>query len=345
MSATVSPVEVSAPEQTRQAMPSEPGAEVYQEGQKSLKDPKAKPPIKRQNSPVGPKAMADKLKAAIDAQNAAKNPPEAPVAPQKEAAEAPVPAKNAPPAKSGAEDLLAQYIAEQQKAQKAAEEATKRETAAAAREAAAKALLEQANAKTKQLENATENPVEFISQLGWTEEEWKNFLTSGGKLTSEQKKLREMAKQQAALEKKLADMQASQQQQQQAVEYQSQLQTINQGMSKYPITSRLGGAVEVLKMVEANKRQGKHMSWEQAAGQLEAMYKTNLTNLLKEQEVSATLGLNSVEKPKSDSAAQKVPTTLGRQTAGTSAPSQRPSPKDWTAKKKLYLELLAAQRS
>jgi hypothetical protein len=210
---------------------------------------------------------------------------------------------------------------------------------AAADKAVAEAATKSAevDAKYKKLSLAKSNPAEFMAELGFTESEWTEFWTTGGKLSPEQQRVREIEKQNVEMRKQFEDFQNQLKQKDQQAALAQEVSNINIVLQEYPLVAKASNPAMVKQeALRISAQEGNRMvTWKEAAESLNTKAKTDLQGWLKDPKIADMLGL-SVSKPSTTSAAS--PSTLGRQTAPTTkSGSEKINPRDWSAKKAAYL--------
>lgn len=217
-----------------------------------------------------------------------------------------------------------------------------------AEKAEAARVKAEAEAAAQKLKLATKDPLEFLAQTGFTEDDWKEMLANGGELTPERKFKREIEKQQKEMAAQLEAMKGELAKKDAEARAAAETATIAAGLKDYPAVSRLGGAPAIReRMAQMQKQMGQAVSWDQAATLMEAEFISGLKATLQDPAIAAKLGMtnkSSANKPQSEQAAPKTPTTLGRQTAPTTGAQSKPNPKDWAAKKAAYIAMLKAQQ-
>lgn len=242
-----------------------------------------------------------------------------------------------PAAGPSMEELLKTYDARRSEAEGFAKQAAEREASAVAREAAAKA-------REDELLGAARDPIEFLSKIEWTEDQWRDFLAGGGKpdpVKDELKSMREQLKAESAkreaLEKSLSDREVNARRAQEDAQ-------IVQSTQKLPFSKSLSNPAMVRQRMGELKAKNQPATADHALQSLESEFKTGLMSLLQNPEIAAMLG-SSVNKPNSNQAAAS-PRTLNSNFASSSPTSDtsRPKPMDWKAKKALFLAELARSR-
>lgn len=255
-------------------------------------------------------------------------------APQAPAA-APVAVQAPVAAPTQAPDAVAMALAKFEAQQKAAGEAQARA------EAQIKAAEDRAAAVAQQeaeLKASLENPLDFIARQGMSEDEWKAFLTNGATWSPEQKKIRELEKQNRDIMARFESMEKARVQAEAQARASAEAAALP--MKDFPLLSRMGGVQHAQQVRERMQQQtGAQITLAQAAQHLENDFRTNLARLLKDSDVAGILGIN---QPKQSVAPAASSPTLGRNQAPSSAVN-KPNPRDWEAKKRAYLEILRQQ--
>jgi coenzyme F420-reducing hydrogenase alpha subunit len=227
------------------------------------------------------------------------------------------------------------------KAQEAHTATEKRIAAAEKKEAEAQAALQR-------LDWARSNPIEFMTEAGMSQEEWKAFLANGGTLSPEQKRTR-------ALEKELADTRAQMQQfmKEQDAYRLRQARDMEAAqfvsvMSNYDLVTRMGGIDAVQNKRTFLEQQSKQkVTLKDAAEALEQEYHHGLSALLKDPKVRSKFNLD-VNTSDAGPVASKTPRTLNQKVAPSTPPANSGSqkgPPDWAARKAEYLRRTASERS
>lgn len=285
--------------------------------------------------------MAAKKAALIEALRAERGvaaPVASPVPQPVEQAAIPEQSKAAPaaPAIDPVAKWQAEYMAKQAELAALESRAKAAQAEAAVREAAAAEKL-------KKLELSAANPVEFLAEVGMTEAEWSEFLTSGGKLTPEQKRVREVEKANQALQAQVKQLMEQTTKSQQEMMARLEAEKFQTKMADFAIVPHVGG-VDLVRQKAAELG----VSYEQAAKNIEDHWINGLSNVLKDPKVRAKLGLDiSAPKPQTESAGQSPSTLNGSVTSPTTgSTASRPAPTDFEAKRKLLIQrLMEAQGS
>lgn len=242
----------------------------------------------------------------------------------------------------GADDALQKRLADFDKKQQGLAEQEQRLTAL---KADAEQRAADAEKKIKDLELALADPLDFMSKVGMTEAEFKAFLGQGGTLTAEQRRLRESEKANAALQKRLEDLERKQQQGQAQIAEQMEVAEFKGQLDNYKLLKRMGGMQAVLqKRAQLQAQLGQPVTLRQTAEGLEKQYHQSLSGLLQEDEIRSTFNLSTVKQPNGSQAA--TPKTLnGNFASATQAASaQKPKWNDWAAKRALAIKAMQADR-
>ncbi len=240
-----------------------------------------------------------------------------------------------------------QWMQQQQALKDAEQRVREATTAAEKRRADAEMAEARAAEKLKKMELAMSNPAEFMSEAGMTQDEWNAFWANGGKLSPEQKRMREMEAKMASYADKLA-----------AIEHQAQTERLNSArrledaeftasLKDYTFLPEVGGINAVRNKQSQLMAQTKGpVTLKAAADALEREVQEGLGGMLKKQHILAKLGLATASNQPPAKPATKA-TTLTARTAGDSTPkgSTVKGPLDWAGKRARYLERLASDRA
>ena len=227
------------------------------------------------------------------------------------------------------------------KAQEAGNATEKRIAAAEKKEAEAQAALQR-------LDWARSNPIEFMTEAGMTQDEWKAFLANGGTLSPEQKRMRAM---EAELKESRAQMaKFMQEQEQYRLRSQRDMESAQfvGVMSNYELVTRMGGMDAVQnKRTFLEQSTNQKVTLKDAAEALEKEYHSGLSALLKDQAVRSKFGLD-VNTSDAGPVASKTPRTLNQKVAPSTPPAStapQKGPPDWAARKAEYIRRTAQERS
>lgn len=201
-----------------------------------------------------------------------------------------------------------------------------------------------AQKRIKDLELALADPIDFMAKVGMTEAEFKAFLGQGGTLTAEQRRLREVEKNNKELRDKLDGLVKQQQQASQKMAEQMELAEFKGQLSDYQLVTRMGGINAVMqKRAQLQEQLGQPVSLKQTAEGLEKQFKQALSGLLQDEQIRTTFGLSTQSSPPGTQAAP--PKTLNEKFANQTSPKgpQKPAWNDWAAKRALAIRAMQAQ--
>lgn len=210
--------------------------------------------------------------------------------------------------------------------------------------AEAERLEKEAADKLAKIESAKSDPLEFLAQLGITEDDWQKHLAQSTD-TPEMSRIkaaeRKAAEQIEALQKQFESYKQEQEQER----TQSRLSQAAQLLQSddYVLTSQISNAEAIVRrQQEIEQHTGQKVSLADAAKHLEQGFVDNMKQLLSNPKVSAKFAT----KPQSDSTAESYsPTTLNSAfSSGTEPGEGTPAPLDWAAKQKLFVEKLRRMR-
>jgi len=220
------------------------------------------------------------------------------------------------------------------------------ETASQKRAAEAEAREAKANEQLKKLDWARSNPLEFMAEAGMTQDEWSAFLTNGGKLSPEQKRVREMEKQLADTNARMKEMMDRAEANERRAAAQMEEAAFSGHLPKYELVAQMGGinAVRDKQRIMAQVT-GQQVSLTAAAEALENEMQAGLTGLLKHPGIRNKLGLSDVDKSQAGPTG-KSPRTLNQSVASetTSNTTTLKGPLDWAGRRKLYHQRMEAER-
>lgn len=223
-------------------------------------------------------------------------------------------------------------------------------TAAEKRAAEAEAREAKAEAKLKRLEMLRGDPIQFLVDAGIKEEEFKAYLASGGKQTSEQQRLSATEKQLQAMRDEMDKVRqeaaasiASLRHEREEAEFASEL-----SKEDYALVREMGG-VKAVRAKQAALREtlGKNVTLVEAAGQLENEWQHGFQELLKKSSIRSKLGLEVAAKAEEKSAKASNPsprTMQGSLSSATTQDGERLAWDDWKGKKERILRDLARAR-
>lgn len=240
-----------------------------------------------------------------------------------------------------------QWYQRERDVQAAEAKAKEASTATEKRIAAAEKKEAEAQAALQRLDWARSNPIEFMTEAGMTQDEWKAFLQNGGTLSPEQKRTR-------ALEKELAETRAAMQAFEHRLEagqrqaaLQAEVNQFHNVMSNYELIPRMGGIDAVQnKRTFLEQSTGQKISLKDAADALEHEYNTGLSRLLQDKLVRSKFKLDVNTSDAGPVA--NTPRTLNNKVAPTTPPaypSSQKGPPDWAARRAEYLRRTASERN
>jgi hypothetical protein len=279
-----------------------------------------------------PQRLEEKKAAAVAALRAMRGVPE-PTSVPHPVEQAPVPEQRPTPAAPQAPQPpdYAQLLAAQEQRIRAAVEAEQR---AAAREAAAQA-------KEAKLQESVADPLSFLSEVGFTPDEWQAFLMNGGKKDPVMERVKAAEERAAKAEQMVLEAQKQQAAQRREAERNYLANAITQNLgSDFPLLAQLGGGAAVLAKIEhlnATTGQDHGAQFRQVAEAMEADYMRQLEPALKSDAFQAKYK-NSVFKPNATLAAPE-PQTLNSSVTNSTGPT-RPGPRSWEEKKQLAVAAL-----
>lgn len=220
-------------------------------------------------------------------------------------------------------------------------------TQAEKRKAAAEAAEAKAAEKIKRMEMAMSNPAEFMAEAGMTQDEWNAFWANGGKLSPEQKRMREMEAKMQQYAEKLQSFEAQVQRERSDNVRRLEDAEFTAALKDYTFLPEVGGLNAVRNKQHALQSQSKEpVTLKAAADMLEREIHENLGGMLKKQHILAKLGLATASNQPPASPTKKA-TTLTARTAGDSTPNSSTvkGPLDWAGKRQRYLDRLASERA
>lgn len=218
------------------------------------------------------------------------------------------------------------------------------EASVEAKRAEAERLEKEAADKLAKIESAKSDPLEFLAQLGITEDDWQKHLAQTAD-TPEMSRIkaaeRKAAEQIQALQKQFESYKQEQEQER----AQSRLSQAAQLLQSddYLLTSQISNPEAVLRrQQEIEQHTGNKVSLADAAKHLEQSFKDNLKQIWENPKIHAMFAT----KPQSVSTAESyTPTTLNSAfSSGTQPGESTPAPLDWAAKQKLFVEKLRRMR-
>ncbi len=243
--------------------------------------------------------------------------------------------------------LQKQY--EEREARVRAAEAQLKEASTAAEKRAAEAEAKEAKAEAhlKRLEMLRGDPVQFLVEAGIKEEEFKQYLASGGKPTGEQQRLAAAEKQLQAMREEMEKIRSEAAQsvaqirhEREDAEFAAQLSS-----EDYTLVREMGGVAAVrAKQAALRKTLGKDVTLVEAAGQLENEWNHGFQELLKKSSVRSKLGLDvaaSAEQKPTKPSNPSPRTMHSSLSSTTSQDGERLRWDDWKGKKERVLRELA----
>lgn len=243
-------------------------------------------------------------------------------------------------------DAQMEWYKREQAVQQAEARIREAETAAQKRAAEAEAREAKANEKLQKLDWARSNPLEFMAEAGMTEDEWKSFLTNGGKLSPEQKRVREMERQLAETNARMKEIMERAEANERKAIAQAEEAAFAQHLSKYELVQQMGGIAAVRNkqgiMAQVTEQP---VSLATAAEALENEMQAGLSGLLKHPGIRNKLGLSDVDKSQAGPVA-KSPRTLNQSVASetTAREVTLKGPLDWEGRRRLYNQRMEAER-
>lgn len=238
--------------------------------------------------------------------------------------------------------------AQQQQALRDAEARVKEATTAAEKRKADAEMAEaRAAEKLKKMELAMSNPAEFMSEAGMTQDEWNAFWANGGKLSPEQKRMREMEAKMASYAEKLAAIEKQAVAEREQGRRRLEDAEFTASIKDYTFLPEVGGIAAVRnKQAQLMAHKNQAVTLKEAADALEAEVSEGIGGMLKKQHILAKLGLATASNQPPAKPTTKA-TTLTARTAGDSTPkgSTVKGPLDWQGKRARYLERLAQDRA
>ncbi len=217
-------------------------------------------------------------------------------------------------------------------------QAEKRAAEAEAAEArAAKALAE--------LQNAKNEPLEFLAKVGMSKEEWEEFVAGGGKMTAQAKRLRALEAKHSEMEERYKQLEEKAQQAELKRRIDAENAAFQSELGSYVFISKIGGLDSVRqKQAAIRHAEGREISLKQAADLVEEEIKTSLGPLLKHDDVRRTLNLDLRDQPGLAVTPQAKTLTgaEGGQRQKDAVKEEDPAPWDWAAKKRKAFKLIQA---
>ena len=240
----------------------------------------------------------------------------------------------------------ATWMQQQQTLADAEKRAREAGTSAQKRQAEAEAAEARAAEKLKKMELAMSNPAEFMTETGMTQDEWNAFWANGGKLSPEQKRMREMEAKMASYAEKLAAIEKQSNQERADSARRLEDAQFTASLKDYTFLPEVGGIAAVRqRQAQLSQQKGEPVALKEAADTLEREVGENLGGILKKSHILAKLGLAAAtDQPPAKPASQAK--TLTARTVGDSTPksSTVKGPLDWAGKRARYLERIAADR-
>lgn len=239
------------------------------------------------------------------------------------------------------------WMRQQQDLREAEQRAREASTTAEKRKADAEMAEARAAEKIKKMELAMSNPAEFMSEAGMTQDEWNAFWANGGKLSPEQKRMREMEAKMNSYAEKLAAIERQAQEERAHSTRRLEDAEFTASLKDYTFLPEVGGIGAVRNKQAQLMAQNKgHVTLKEAADVLEAEVQEGIGGMLKKQHILAKLGLATASNQPPAKPATKA-TTLTARTAGDSTPksSTVKGPLDWAGKRQRYLDRLASDRA
>ena len=245
-----------------------------------------------------------------------------------------------------ASDAQMEWYKREQAVQQAEARVREAETASQKRIAEAEAKEAKANERLQKMDWARANPIEFMAEAGMTQDEWSAFLTNGGKLSPEQKRVREMERQLAETNARMKEMMERAEANERKAAAHAEEAAFSQHLSKYELVQQMGGIAAIRNkqgiMAQAT---GSAVSLAAAAEALENEMQAGLSGLLNHPGIRNKLGLSDVDKSQAGPIGRS-PRTLN-QSVSSETPPREPSlkgPLDWEGRRRLYHQRMEAER-
>lgn len=243
-------------------------------------------------------------------------------------------------------DAQMEWYKREQAVQQAEARVRDAESASQKRIAEAEAKEAKANERLQKMDWARANPVEFMAEVGMTQDEWSAFLTNGGKLSPEQKRVREMEKQLADTNARMQAMMERAEANEKRMAAANEEATFSSHLSKYELVQQMGGiqAVRNKQRIMAQAT-GSEVPLAAAAEALENEMQAGLSGLLKHPAIRHKLGLSDVDKSQAGPIA-KSPRTLNQSVASETNSNSvtLKGPLDWEGRRRLYNQRMEAER-
>lgn len=201
-----------------------------------------------------------------------------------------------------------------------------------------------ADAAVQRMAAAKDDPVQFLAEAGMTQEEWSSFIGNGGKMTPEQKKLKEMSQTMAKMQERVeaAEKRAQQQEQQARIAYEeSQFASELQKLTYIPEMGGIAAIRERQRILSLQTKQP--VSLKDAAEHLEEEMGKGLQRLLQNKKIRSNLGLD-VNTSHAGQAAETPRTLSNRVSSDSGQKEVAPHPLDWAAKRRLYQQRVERER-
>lgn len=245
-------------------------------------------------------------------------------------------------------DAQMQWYQREQAVQAAEAKAKEAGNATEKRIAAAEKKEAEAQAALQKLDWARSNPIEFMTEAGMTQDEWKAFLQNGGTLSPEQKRTRALEKELAETRAQMTQFMKEQEQHRLRSAHDMEAAQFVGVMSNYELVTRMGGIEAVQnKRTFLEQQGGQKVSLKDAADALEQEYHHGLSALLKDKAVRTKFGLD-VNTSDAGPVASRTPRTLNQKVAPTTppaTPARQKGPPDWAACRAEYLRRIESERA
>lgn len=257
--------------------------------------------------------------------------------------------KQSKPNIEGLSEAQNAWFKREQEVKAAEERARVAETASQKRIAAAEQREAEAKAAEEKMRWARTNPIEFAEAAGMTQEQWKELMANGGKLTPEQERTRSIEKR---LEQVMAQNEKLQRDQQDFIERSARERedaAFSSQLSAYAFVERMGGLPMVRQKQHAMSQSlGTPVPLHEAAKALESELEAGINGLLKHEGIRSKLKLSDVNKSKPGPVA-KSPSTLNNRTASSTTADRSEPGKlawdDWAGKRERALKLMREAQS
>jgi len=254
-------------------------------------------------------------------------------------------AQGSPQAVEGVSEAQNEWYKREQAVRAAEERIKEASTKAEMRAAEAEKKEAEAKAAVQRMEWAKDDPIAFLAETGMTQDEWSAFLANGGKLSPEQKRLKEMEKQLAETRQAMEQMEQNARthaERARLAQEESQFAPKLQNLTYVP---QMGGMAAIRDRQALLARQtGTPVSLEDAADNLETEMQRGLQRILQDPKIRSSLKLN-VDTPQPAGQVAEKPRTLSNRVASeSSTQGVKPHPLDWKAKQKLYQQRVERER-